>query len=71
MHEKVLKPKKLGPDNGGHYHIRTSPKICSANQSTGFYMIGICFLKEFNQKLIYEKHLFREFRALRITLSLR
>ena len=25
--------------DGGSYHIETSPLICGANQSTGFYMI--------------------------------
>ena len=28
------------------YHIETSPLICSANQWTGFYMIGPSVMKE-------------------------
>ena len=30
---------------GGHYHIETSPSICSANQSTVFYMKRTSVLK--------------------------
>ena len=32
--------------DGGHYHIETSPLICSAYQWAGFYMIGTSFIKE-------------------------
>ena len=31
--------------DGGHYHIETSPLICSANQWTGFYMITASVMK--------------------------
>ena len=31
--------------DGGHYHIETSPMICGANQWTGFYMITASVLK--------------------------
>ena len=31
---------------GSPYHIETSPLICSANQLTGFYMIGNSVMKE-------------------------
>ena len=30
----------------GPYHIETNPLICSANQRTGFYMIGSFVIKE-------------------------
>ena len=30
----------------GHYHIETSPLICSPNQWTGFYMITPSVMKE-------------------------
>ena len=33
----------------GHYHIETSPLICSANQWTGFYMITASVMKELNK----------------------
>ena len=32
--------------DGGRYHIETSPLICRANQWTGFYMITASVLKE-------------------------
>ena len=32
--------------NGGRYHIKTSPLICSAYQWTGFYMITASVMKE-------------------------
>ena len=32
--------------HGGPYHIETSPLICSENQWTGFYMIGISVMRE-------------------------
>ena len=32
--------------DGGPYHIETSPLICSENQCTGFYMLGISVMKE-------------------------
>ena len=35
--------------DGGPYHVETSPLICSANQWTGFYMIGTFFIKELNE----------------------
>ena len=31
---------------GGPYHMEVSPLICSANQWTGFYMIGTSVFKE-------------------------
>ena len=33
-------------DDGGRYHIETSPFICSANQWTSFYMIAASVMKE-------------------------
>ena len=33
-------------DDGGPYHIETSPLISSANQWTGFYVIGTSVMKE-------------------------
>ena len=36
--------------DGSPYHIETSPLICSANQCTGFYMIGTTIMKEPNSK---------------------
>ena len=39
---------------GGPYHIETSPLICSANQWSGFYMIGTSVMKELRITLIYE-----------------
>ena len=44
-------------DNGGPYHIDTSPSICSANQCTGFYMIRTSVEKELRgllQELNYQ-----------------
>ena len=38
-------------DNGGPYHIDTSPLICSANQWTGFYMIRTSVKKELRGQL--------------------
>ena len=35
----------------GLYHIETSPLICSANQWTGFYIIGTSVMKEFKALL--------------------
>ena len=35
-------------DDGDPYHIETSPFIYSANQWTGFYMIGTSVIKELN-----------------------
>ena len=32
--------------DGGPYHIETSPLICSANQWTGFYMVGTSAMKK-------------------------
>ena len=32
--------------DGGPYYIETSPLICTANQWTGFYMIGTFLMKE-------------------------
>ena len=32
--------------DGGRYHIETSPLICFANQWTGFYMISATVMKE-------------------------
>ena len=34
------------PHDRGLYHLETSPLICSANQRTGFYMIGTSVMKE-------------------------
>ena len=36
---------KLTLSRRRHYHIETSPLICSANQWTGFYMITASVLK--------------------------
>ena len=36
-------------NDGGRYHIETSPLICSANQWTGFYVITACVMKELKQ----------------------
>ena len=33
-------------NDGGPYHIETSPLICKANQWAGFYMIGTSVIKE-------------------------
>ena len=33
-------------DDGGRYHIETSPLICGANQWTVFYMITASVFKE-------------------------
>ena len=35
--------------DGGPYHIETSPSLCSADQWTGFYMIGIYIMKVLRQ----------------------
>ena len=35
--------------DGGRYHIETSPLICRANQWTGFYMITASVLKELSE----------------------
>ena len=32
--------------DGGPYHMETSPLICSANQWTGFYIVGTSVMKE-------------------------
>ena len=37
--------------DGGHYHIETSPSICSANQWTGFYMTTASVMKELMETL--------------------
>ena len=34
--------------DGGPYHIKASSLICSANQWTGFYMVGTSVMKESN-----------------------
>ena len=34
--------------DGGPYHVETSLLICSANQWSGFYMIGTSVMKELN-----------------------
>ena len=39
--------------DGGPYHIEISPFICSANQRTGFYMIGTSVMKELRNRLIH------------------
>ena len=38
-------------NDGGLYHIETSPLICSANQWTGFYMITASVMKELRRVL--------------------
>ena len=38
---------------GGPYHVETSPLNCSANQWTGFYMIGTYIMKELNFAHLY------------------
>ena len=35
--------------DGDSNDIEASPLICSANQCTGFYMIGTFFMKELNE----------------------
>ena len=35
--------------DGGRYHIETSPLICRSNQWTGFYMITASVLKELSK----------------------
>ena len=42
---RVVSNFRLFHDEGS-YHIETSPLICRANQSTGFYMIGTSVMKE-------------------------
>ena len=39
--------------DGGPYHIKTSPLISRANQSTGFYMIGNSVIKELSASSHY------------------
>ena len=42
--------------NGGPFHVETSPLSCSANQWTGFYMIGTSIMTELSiylEKLQY------------------
>ena len=36
-------------NDGGRYHIETSPLICSANQWTGFYVITASVMKQLKQ----------------------
>ena len=45
LRRKVLRKYQLF-DDGGLYHIETSPLICRANQWTGFYMIGTSSIRE-------------------------
>ena len=35
--------------DGGPYHIKTNPLFCSANQWSGFYMIGTSVTKDLNK----------------------
>ena len=42
--------------DGGRYHIETSPLICPANQSTGFYMITASVMKELKM-IVYTREL--------------
>ena len=37
-------------DEGGPYHIKTSPMICSANQWTSFYMTATSAIKELGNR---------------------
>ena len=46
---------------GGPYHIEISPLICSANQWTGFYMIGTIVMKELMVKSSRQKFGLRVF----------
>ena len=41
---KISNPRQSFQD-GGRYHIETSPLICRANQWTGFYIITASVLK--------------------------
>ena len=42
----MLPKKALEPFNGQcSYHVETSQLICSANQMTGFYMMGTLVVK--------------------------
>ena len=43
--KQICKEHQLFHDGGG-YHIEKSPLICTANQWTGFYMIGTSVKKE-------------------------
>ena len=43
--------------DGGRYHIETSPLIWGANQGTGFYMITASVLKGFRYHLNLYQHL--------------
>ena len=43
--------------DSGPYHIETSPLICTANQWTGFYMIGTSVMRKSNYKDIRSVHL--------------
>ena len=46
MYDLLADTKRELFHNRGPYHIETNPLICSANQWTGFYMIGSCVIKE-------------------------
>ena len=37
------------------YHIETSPFVCSADQRTGFYGIGMSIMK-FNSEIFYREY---------------
>ena len=53
---KVLNPFQ----DGGGYHIETSPLICGANQWTCFYMITASVLKELKDWFGENKIFFKE-----------
>ena len=46
--------------DGGQYHVETSPLIYSANQWTGFYMMGTFVLREFLLSRWYQAVCVRE-----------
>ena len=48
--------------DGGPYHIETSPLVCSANQCTGFCIIGTSVMKELShlKNLRAKIHMIRE-----------
>ena len=41
--------------DGGRFHIETSPLICGANQWTGFYMVTASALKGLKKKIFRGK----------------
>ena len=52
--------RRLTFQDGGRYHIETSPLICGANKWTGFYMITASALKGLTLKNVDENSAKRE-----------